>query len=189
MARTPLAAFFNRPTNKIYVTFLLGVEGVLSCAIFGIVPTTLGAITPIPSFDEPTSASRSETLPHEWSMKVWEGIGQVQVVQEDHRKVLWLETEQECMSLFRSLTVNLQANPVVSWEWSVCALFIAAASSQSMRDDHGVALDLVFHSGRSQAGKPCLDIFGTMLVWSGQSLGAPRIRQFIMWACAADRLS
>lgn len=55
-------------------------------------------------------------------MKVWEGNGQVQVVQEDHRRVLRLETERGCMSWFRSLTVNIQANPVLSWEWSVLTL-------------------------------------------------------------------
>ncbi len=49
----------------------------------------------------PPSASRLQTLPHAWSMKVWEGIGQVQVVQENHRKVLRLETEQGCISLFK----------------------------------------------------------------------------------------
>ena len=51
-------------------------------------------------------SSGFKALPHEWSMKVWEGIGQVQVVLEDHRKVLRLEPEKGCISLFRLLTVN-----------------------------------------------------------------------------------
>ncbi len=114
----------------------------MSSAILGIVPTTLGATMSIPSFYDPTSASRLKNLPHEWSMKVWEGLGQVQVGQEGHRKVLRLEAEQGCISLLRSLTVNLQANPVVSWEWSVLTLPNAVASSQSSRDDHGAALYL-----------------------------------------------
>lgn len=143
------------PTHKISLTFLLGGVGVLGCAI-GIVPTTFGATTPIPSLYEPTSLSRLETLPHEWSMKVWEGIGQVQVVQEDHRKVLRLETEQGCISLFRSLTVNLQANPVVSWEWNVLTLPTAAASNQSSRDDHGAALYLLFSSREAPSKKTIL---------------------------------
>lgn len=78
---------------------------------------------------------------------VYESVGRDRTgsgVQEDHRKVLRLETEQGCMSLFRSLTVNLQPNPVVSWEWSVLTLPTAAASSQSSGDDHGAALYLLF---------------------------------------------
>lgn len=132
------------PTNKIPLTFLLGGVGVLSFAIFGIVPT--GATTPIPSLYEPTSASRLETLPHEWSVKMWEGIGQIQVLQEDDRKILRLETDQGCISLFRSLTVNLHAHPLVSWEWSILRLPTEAGSGQSIRDDHGVAVFLVFSS-------------------------------------------
>ncbi|WNM59573.1 DUF3047 domain-containing protein [Candidatus Nitrospira allomarina] len=89
-------------------------------------------------------------------MKVWEGIGQVQVVQEDHRKVLRLETEQGCISLFRSLTVNLEANPIVSWEWSVLTLPSAAASGQSSRDNLGAALYLVFSSREAPSRKTIL---------------------------------
>ncbi|MDH4193424.1 MAG: DUF3047 domain-containing protein [Nitrospirota bacterium] len=79
-------------------------------------------------------------------MKVWEGFGQVQVVEEKHRKVLRLETEQGCLSLFRSLTLNLQANSLVSWEWNVLTLPTGAASRQAKLDDHGAALYLVFSS-------------------------------------------
>lgn len=120
------------------------------------VTTTLGATTFIPSLYEPTSASRLQTLPYEWSLKVWEGIGQVQVVQENHQKVLLLETEQGCISLFRSLTVNLQANPVVFWEWSVLTLPTGGASSQSARDDHRAALYLVFSSREAPSRKTIL---------------------------------
>lgn len=142
-------------TNKNSSTFLLVVVSVVSLALFGIVTTTLGATTPIPSLYEPITASRLQTLPHEWSMKVWEGIGQVQVVQENHRKVLRLETEQGCTSLF-PLTVNLQANPVVSWEWSVLTLPNGGVSSQSTRDDHGAALYLVFSSREAPSRKTIL---------------------------------
>ncbi len=143
-------------TIKNSSTFLLVVVSVVSLALFGIVTTTLGATRPIPSLYEPTSASRLQTLPHEWSMKVWEGIGQVQVVQENHQKVLRLETEHGCISLFRSLTVNLQANPVVSWEWNVLTLPTGGVSSQSSRDDHGAALYLVFSSREAPSRKTIL---------------------------------
>lgn len=121
--------------------------------VFGIGLLPVGATTPIPSLYEPTSASRLQTLPHEWSVKVWEGIGKVQVVEEDHRKVLRLETEQGCISLFRSLTVNLQANPLVSWEWRVVTLPTVAARDQSTRDDYGGAVYLVFSTREAPSRK------------------------------------
>ncbi|MDH5700853.1 MAG: DUF3047 domain-containing protein [Nitrospirota bacterium] len=144
------------PTNKISSTFLLVGASALSFAVFGIGLTSVSATTSIPSLYEPTSASRLQTLPHEWSVKVWEGLGQVQVVQEDHRKVLRLEADQGCISLFRSLTMNLQANPLVSWEWSVLTLPTGAASGQSKRDDHGAALYLVFSSREAPSRKVTL---------------------------------
>lgn len=143
----------SMPTNKISLTLLRVGASVLSFAVFGIGLTSVGATTPIPSLYEPTSASRFQALPHEWSVKVWEGIGQVQVVKENNRKVLRLETEQGCISLFRSLTVSLQANPLVSWEWSVLTLPTGAASGQSQRDDHGAALYLVFLSREAPSRK------------------------------------
>ncbi len=176
-------------TNKNSSTFLLVVVSVVNLAVFGIVTTTLGATTPIPSLYEPTSASRLQTLPHEWSMKVWEGIGQVQVVQENHRKVLRLETEQGCISLFRSLTVNLQANPVVSWEWSVLTLPNGGASSQSPRDDHRAALYLVFSFREAPSRKTILGYILDNARPVGTILVRPYDSQFIMWSCAAGRLS
>ncbi|MEO8325669.1 MAG: DUF3047 domain-containing protein [Nitrospirota bacterium] len=143
-------------TIKNSSTFLLMVVSVVSLVVFGMLTMTLGATTSIPSLYEPTSGSRLQTLPHEWSMKVWEGIGQVQVVQENHRKVLRLETEQGCISLFRSLTVNLQANPVVSWEWNVLTLPTGGVSSESTRGDHGAALYLVFSSREVPSRKTIL---------------------------------
>lgn len=82
-------------THKISLTLLLGGVGVLGCAIFGFVPKTFGATMPIPSLYEPTSLSRLETLPHRWSMKVWQGIGQVQVVQEDPEKSCVLKPSRD----------------------------------------------------------------------------------------------
>ncbi|MCA9422765.1 MAG: DUF3047 domain-containing protein, partial [Nitrospira sp.] len=73
-----------------------------------------------------------------------------------HRKVLRLETEQGCISLFRSLSVNLQVNPVVSWEWSVLTLPTGAARSQSTRDDHGAAVYFVFSSREAPSRKTIL---------------------------------
>ena len=103
---SPESSRLNMVTNKNSSTLLLVGVSTLSLVVFGIGLMLVGVIMPIPSFYEPTSASRLESLPQEWSMKVWEGIGQVQVVLEDHRKVLRLETEKGCISLFRSLRVN-----------------------------------------------------------------------------------
>ena len=115
-------------------------------AVFGMGLSPLGATTLIPSLFDSSSASRLETLPHEWSIKVWKGMGQVQVVEENHHKILRLETEQGCISLFRSLTVNLQVSPFVSWEWNVLTLPTGAGSRQAQRDDHGAAVYLIFSS-------------------------------------------
>lgn len=121
-------------------------------AIFGIGPTPLGAATLISSLYDSTRALRLPTLPHEWSVKVWQGTGLVQVGKENHRLVLRLETEEGCINLFRSLNVKLQGNPLVSWEWNVLPLPTGEASQNVGRDDHEAAFYLVF-SSRGKAGQ------------------------------------
>lgn len=106
----------------------------------------LGATTLISSLYDPSSAQSMCTLPHEWSLKVWEGVGQVQVVEEKQHKILWLETEDGCISLFRSLTVNVQENPIVSWAWKVLTLPTGASGGQKQRDNHGAGFYLIFSS-------------------------------------------
>ncbi len=133
-------------TKKDSSNFLLAEVSVLIFAVFGIGPMPVGAATPIPSLYDSSSASRLQILPHDWSLKVWEGVGMVRVEKENHRTVLRLETEEGCISLFRSLSVNLQANPLVSWEWKVLTLPTGGASQYARRDDHGAALYLVFSS-------------------------------------------
>lgn len=95
-------------TNDNSSTFLLLVVSVISVAVFGMGLTALGAATHIPSLYNSISNSRLQTLPHVCSLKVWEGAGLIQVKQENNRTVLRLETEEGCISLFPSLSVNLQ---------------------------------------------------------------------------------
>ena len=98
-----------------------------------------------------------ESLPHGWSMKVGEGNGQVQVVQEDHRRVLRLEIERRCMSWSRSLTANSPANPFLSWEWSVLTLPTAEAIRQSSQGDHCTAFYLRFSSREAPSRQTILE--------------------------------
>ncbi|MGD9852582.1 MAG: DUF3047 domain-containing protein [Nitrospirales bacterium] len=133
-------------TNHYHSTFRLVKTCLVNLAVFGMGLSPLGATELISSLHDPSPASRLKTLPHEWSVKVWEGIGQVQVLEENQHKILRLETERGRISLFRALSVNLQASPLVSWEWKVLTLPTGAASRQVQRDDHGAALYLIFTS-------------------------------------------
>lgn len=132
--------------NKNFSPFLLVGVSIVGLAVFGIGPTPLGAATLISSLYDSTRASRLPTLPHDWSVKAWEGTGLAQIGKENQRTVLRLETEEGCISLFRSLNVNLQANPLVSLGWNVLTLPTGGASQYVRRDDHGAAFFLVFSS-------------------------------------------
>ncbi len=112
------------------------------------------------------SASPLEALPHEWSVEMCEGIGQIQVLEEDHRKILRLQIDQGCISLFRSLTVNLQANPLVSLEWSILTLPTEAGSGQST----GTAWYVV-HEGAELGCRLSTNLSGGTSHFSGHVLG------------------
>ncbi|MDH3771780.1 MAG: DUF3047 domain-containing protein [Nitrospirota bacterium] len=161
------------PNNHYSLRILLVETGLLGLAVLGTGFTALGATTPIPALYDSPSASRLQTLPHDWSLKIWEGIGQVQVVKENHRKVLRLETEQGGVSLSRPLTVNLQANPLISWEWNVLILPTGAASRQVQRDDHGAAVYLVFSSGKAPDRKTTIGYIWDNALPVGTDLSSP----------------
>jgi hypothetical protein len=152
---------------------LLTGMGFWGLAVLGTGFTALGATTPIPTLYDSTTASRLQVLPHDWSLKIWEGIGQVQVVKESHRKVLRLESEQGGVSLSRPLTVDLQANPVISWEWNVLILPTGAASRQAKQDDHGAAVYLVFSSGEAPDRKTTIGYIWDNALPVGTDLSSP----------------
>lgn len=161
------------PNNHYSLRILKVGTGLLGLAVLGRGFTALGATTPIPTLYDSPSASRLQTLPHDWSLKVWEGLGQVQVVQENQRKVLRLETEQGGVSLSRPLTVNLQANPLISWEWNVLILPTGAASRQVQQDDHGAAVYLVFSSGEAPDRKTTIGYIWDNALPVGTDLSSP----------------
>ncbi|MCW5783598.1 MAG: DUF3047 domain-containing protein [Nitrospirales bacterium] len=68
-----------------------------------------------------------------------------------------LETERGCMSWFRSLTANIPANPVLSWEWSVLTLLTAAAIRQSPQGHHWAALYVMFSSREAPSRQTILE--------------------------------
>ena len=120
--------------------------GLVNLALLGMGLSPLGATTLISSVYDPSSSQGMDTWPHEWSVKLWKGVGQFQIVEENRHKILRLETEKGCISLFRSLEVNVQENPIVSWEWKGLTLPSGASGDQEQLDDYGAAFYLIFSS-------------------------------------------
>ena len=61
------------------------------------------------------------------------------------------------MSWSRLLTVNIQANPVLAWEWSVFTLPTAAAIRPSPPGDHWAALYVMFLPREARSRKTILE--------------------------------
>lgn len=134
-------------TNLPHTTSRFLKVGLVNVALFGMGLSPLGATTLISSVYDPSSARSINSLPHEWSVRVGRGVGQVQVLEEHQHKIMRLETENGSISLFRLLNVNVYENPIVSWEWKGLTLPAGASGEEEQWDDHGAGFYLIFSSG------------------------------------------
>jgi len=120
----------------IVTLFFLALEAIL-------VPSSESSIR-VASYLEQSAETSYQNFPGEWSVKKWQGPVEVKVIQEDGRKVLRVTSHQAGVSLHRGLAFNVNANPVLSWEWKVSNLSIAGDAPGKVLDTHPAGVYLMF---------------------------------------------
>ena len=83
-------------------------------------------------------------LHEDWTVKVWTGVPDVQVLINQNSQVLRLRSEQSSVSVHKRIRINVQKYSQVRWEWKVTSLPDGADARQGVHDDQAAGLYVVF---------------------------------------------
>jgi hypothetical protein len=123
--------------------FLAGLLMCCSVVFIGL-PTQAQRLVIVSDYADPTFKLEDNGLPKEWSIKVWEGIPEIMVMQDNQQRVLQLRSHHSSISLYRELEFQLDQTPFLNWEWKVNQLPENADARTGDRDDQAAGIYVVF---------------------------------------------
>jgi len=86
----------------------------------------------------------SSGLPDDWSVRVWRGTPEIELVKEHKGTVLKLRSHQSNVALYKEVDVDLTQHPRLSWEWKVTELPEHGDARHGERDDQAAGIYVVF---------------------------------------------
>ena len=126
--------------------FLLFI-GLVVLASLGLVSADLSAISPdirVSTFTEDWSKQSTSQLPNDWSVRVWQGTPEIEIVQERTRAVLKLRSHQSNVAVYKKIHVDLAQHPNLSWEWKVTELPVHGDARDGQLDDQAAGIYVMF---------------------------------------------
>ena len=112
-----------------------------------LVGANLFAISPgvqVSTFTEGFTKQSSPGLPEDWSVKVWRGTPEIELVKEHKGTVLKLRSHQSNVALYKEVEVDLAQYPNLSWEWKVTEFPEHGDARYAERDDQAAGIFVVF---------------------------------------------
>jgi DUF3047 family protein len=86
----------------------------------------------------------AEGIPVGWTAKEFVGHASVELVRDEARLVLRLQSEQSSYALYRDVVVDLNEFPFLSWSWKVVRLPAAGDVRDRASDDQAAQVYLIF---------------------------------------------
>ena len=86
----------------------------------------------------------AEGIPVGWTAKEFVGHASVELVRDEARLVLRLQSEQSSYALYRDVVVDLNEFPFLSWSWKVVRLPAAGDVRARASDDQAAQVYLIF---------------------------------------------
>jgi len=83
-------------------------------------------------------------LPEDWSVKVWRGRPEIELVKERKGTVLKLRSHQSNVALYKQVDVDLARHPHLSWEWKVAEWPEHGDARHGERDDQAAGIYVMF---------------------------------------------
>ncbi len=130
--------------NKFLTSFYIGL---VALAVTSIVGEDLAAIGPevlVSTFTEGHTSQSSYPLPEDWSVRVWRGTPEVEIIKERNGTVLRLRSHQSNVALYKTLDVDLAQYPNLSWKWKVTELPVHGDARDAERDDQAAGIYVIF---------------------------------------------
>jgi len=104
----------------------------------------IGPYVQVSTFTEEFTDQFSTELPEDWSVRVWRGSPEIEIVQEHKGTVLKLRSHQSNVALYKEVQVDLDQYPNLSWEWKVTELPEGGDARYGERDDQAAGVYVVF---------------------------------------------
>lgn len=102
--------------------YLIGLFALVSVCLAGAKLLAIGPDVQVSTFTEVLTKQSSPGLPEDWSVKVWRGTPEIELVKECKGMVLKLRSHQSNVALYKEVHVDLAQHPNLSWEWKVTGL-------------------------------------------------------------------
>jgi hypothetical protein len=83
-------------------------------------------------------------LPEDWSVRVWQGMPEIEIVKEHRGSVLKLRSDQSNVALYKKVHVDLAQHPNLLWEWKVTELPVGGDARDGELDDQAAGIYVMF---------------------------------------------
>ena len=127
-----------------FTSYLVGLFVLVSLCL---VSADLPAISPyvqVSTFTDAFTNPSSSGLPEDWSVKVWQGAPEIEIVKEHQGSVLKLRSHQSNVALYKKVYVDLDLYPNLLWKWKVTELPVDGDARDSELDDQAAGIYVMF---------------------------------------------
>lgn len=98
----------------------------------------------ISNFIPDDSVNGHQSLPKDWTLKVWQGQPDVRLVNENGEPILRLRSDKAAASVYREIKLDLTRYPILTWRWKVTKLPKDGDARIMNRDDQAAGLYVIF---------------------------------------------
>jgi hypothetical protein len=127
--------------------FTLYLVGLVALASLCLVSEDLAAISPyvqVSTFTGALKKASSSGLPEDWSVRVWQGAPEIEIVKEHQRSVLKLRSHDSNVALHKKVHVDLDLYPNLLWKWKVTELPVHGDVRDGELDDQAAGIYVMF---------------------------------------------
>ena len=121
--------------------------GLFALASLCLASADLSAISPyvqVSTFTDPFTNPSSSELPEDWSVRVWQGASEIEIVKEHQGSVLKLRSHHSNVALYKKVHVDLDLYPNLLWEWKVTELPVHGDARDGELDDQAAGIYVMF---------------------------------------------
>ncbi|MEK6709260.1 MAG: DUF3047 domain-containing protein [Nitrospinota bacterium] len=103
-----------------------------------------GKTVKLADFTPAQALNGQPALPRGWTLKVWQGQPDVQLLGENGENVLRLRSDKTAVSIYREAKLDLNRHPILSWKWKVTQIPPEGDARVQNRDDQAAGLYVIF---------------------------------------------
>ena len=98
----------------------------------------------ISDFSRLSAGQNAREALRDWSLKVWQGRADMEIVSQAGRGALRLRSHRASASIYRDIKLDPKRHPVITWRWKVTKLPRNADARDRSRDDQAAGVYIAF---------------------------------------------